>query len=240
MVYTGKIVGAEILIAHDSGGWFNPTLNFMESSDNFYLPNILVNENRIVLEDASQAEYFYDYLDGPKYLHCPESPSPFPELREAWEQGDDWRLNSWLMGTKCFWRNYKGITTDDLEEVWGPRSLSNNPRGGKCLVSCLVNYGRRGHNKLISGGQFIGACNEKFSSSNTFWPDFWAKDGIDLSGLAGAMDCVQIQAGYVDGHVESRKGSETMGVWVESDLTLDGWPPNLSRGKFYLPSGGLR
>ncbi len=253
MFYTSKIIGAEILIAQDSDGWFNPTFNFIKSvRTDFYYPNVLVNVDEVVdddpeLERKNQAEYFYDYLEDPKYLHCPESPSPFPELRKAWDEGDDWEplfsnweIN-WLMGTKCFWRNYRGIS-DDHEEVWGPRSLSNNPRSGKCLVSCLVNYGRGDQDRLMSSGQFIGAYNWNPTlgvNPNQFWPDFWAKDNIALSGLDAAMDCVQIQAGYVDGHVESQKGSETMGIWVESDPFVPGGGPSL-RGKYYLPSGGLR
>ncbi len=53
----------------------------------------------------------------------------------------------------------------------------------------------------MSSGQIIGAFDENPTLNsnyvNTFWPDFWVKDGIDSSGLDGAMDCVQIQAGYV-------------------------------------------
>jgi hypothetical protein len=202
-----------------------------------YYPSTFVNYESEPREYRNQSEHFREYFDSPRCLDCPEAPGRFPALLEAYEAGDGWKPGHWLMGRKCFWRNWKGLS-DDGNFLEGPKTTYERG-GGKVLISCMLNYGRGRSNHLMSSSHFSGAHRENPSFKNNFiWPDFWMGD-VPQEELETAMQSVRLQAGYVDGHVESKDAADTMGVWVVADpFVLIGGPS--VRGKHFLPLGGLR
>lgn len=240
IVHTRQTAGAEIMYAHEHNGRFAKTLATIWSpllGWDSYEPSTLVNVDFWPREHRNQSEYLGQYLNRPDYVDCAEPPSRSPWLAEAWQGGDNWRPGHWLMDRKCFWRNFKGWSRDG-HVVEGPKTMY--ARGeGRVLVSCLLNYGRYLRPRLMSSARFRGAHSENPSTkSNFLWPDFWMRD-VAQAKLETAMQSVRLQAGYVDGHVESRNASDTMGVWVTSDPFVVGGGPSL-RGMYFLPHGGLR
>jgi prepilin-type N-terminal cleavage/methylation domain-containing protein len=240
IVNTRHTVLAEICFANDHGGRFAEPLSTIFSpvrGFESYEPSTVVNVDFEPREHRNQSEYLGEYLNNWKFLHCPESPGRFDEAREAFKAGDDWRPGHWLMGTKCLWRWFKGISTDGLL-VEGPKTMYRSGEG-EVLVSCLLNYRRYGCDRLMSGTYLDGADTDRPSiKTNFIWPKFWVSNlrGQDLEVV---MQGVSLRAGYVDGHVVSAKASETMGVWVSSEPFDPDTGPSL-RGLYFLPTGGLR
>lgn len=240
MVHSRQVTFAELAYAQDNDGRFAETLATIVTGSHCdpYYPNTLVNVDSWPREYRNQSEYFRTYLNKPWPLDCPEAPGRSRWLAEAWQAGDNWRPGHWLMGTKCFWRNFKGLS-EHGRVVEGPKTVYRR-REGKALVSCLLNYGRRGTTRLISSAHFPGASSASPSlKSNFLWPNFWVRD-VPETELDVAMQSVRLEAGYVDGHVESRNASDTMGVWIVADRYWLPTKPELSRGKYFLPTGGLR
>ncbi|MHC4156570.1 MAG: type II secretion system protein [Planctomycetota bacterium] len=238
MVNTRHLIFAELAYADENDGRFAASYAAICTGDHCdpYYPNTLVNVDSWPREHRNQSEHFRRYLDKADYLDCPEAPGRTPCLQEAWDAGDDWQPGKWLMGTKCFWRNFRGWSVCG-EVVEGPRTLFRRGEG-KVLVSCVVNYGRNRSSTLMSSGHFKGAHSGSPTRRNNFlWPDFWM-GYVPEWQLETAMQSLRLQAGYVDGHVESSDASETMGVWIWADPFL---PVGVSyRGKYFLPLGGLR
>ncbi|MHC4478903.1 MAG: type II secretion system protein [Planctomycetota bacterium] len=235
---TRQTTWAESMYANDNNGRFAETYATIWSPLSGWLPYdppTLVNADFWPREHRNQSGHFREYFDSPRHLDCSEAPGKFPALLQAWQAGEDWAPGSWLMARKCFWRNWKGLS-DDGTVVEGPKTTYQRD-GGKVLISCLLNYGRGGKSTLMSSSHFRGAHREDPSLRNNFiWPDFWIGD-VAQDELETAMQNVRLQAGYVDGHVDSRNASDTMGVWVKADPF---WPGLSLKGKYFLPLGGLR
>jgi len=240
LVHTRQTTGAEIMYAEDHRSRFAEsvaTIWHPSGRCDSYEPSTLVNWENEPREHRNQSEYLGEYLSDPEFLHCPEAPGKPRYLKEAWDAGDDWRRGHWLMGTKCLWRNFKGWA-EDFSEIEGPKTMYERG-GGKVLVSCILNYGRHGQARLMGSAYFKGSHRERPSTkSNFLWPELWIGN-VAEDGFEATMATVRIQAGYVDGHVESRNASESMGVWVTSDpFPVVGGPS--PRGMYFLPLGGLR
>ncbi|MHC4617623.1 MAG: type II secretion system protein [Planctomycetota bacterium] len=240
IVHTRQTAGAEIMYAHENDGRFAKTLATIWSplgGWDSYEPSTLVNVDFPPREHRNQSEYLGQYLNRADYVDCAEAPSKSPWLAEAWDAGDNWRPGHWVMGRKCLWRNFKGWSRDG-RVVEGPKTMY--ARGeGRVLVSCLLNHGRYLRPRLMSSARSRGAYSENPSTKTNFlWPDFWMRD-VAQAEPETAMQSIRLQAGYVDGHVESRNASDTMGVWVTSDPFVVGGGPSL-RGMYFLPHGGLR
>ena len=238
VVHTRHTTFAEIQYAQDHSDKFADSIAtiWAAGASDSYEPSILVNMSFKPREHRNQSEYLGEYLGKAEYVHCPESGRKPSWLEDAWAAGDEWRRGWFTMGTKCFWRRFKGIS-EDGHVVEGPKTVCE--RGaGKVLASCMMNYKRYGQARLISSAYFAGGEHDVPSNtSNYLWPEFWIGD-VGEGELQGAIEGVGIQAGYVDGHAVSSKASDTMGVWVTADGPL--LSMGMSRGKYFLPLGGLR
>jgi hypothetical protein len=241
MANTRQTTCAEIMYANDNRGRFADSLATIGRPRHGWVshePSTIVNTDYWPRDHRNQSKYLGEYLDKPGSVDCPEAPGRSRPLWEAWKAGDDWRPYHWLGGRKCFWRNFKGFA-EDGSPVEGPKTTYERG-GGKVLISCMLNYGRGRSKRLMSSSHFAGVRRESpMVSSIHVWPDFWIGHVADEE-LETTMQRTRLQAGHVDGHVESRNASDIMGVWAEVDenFVLKGEPG--LRGKYFLPLGGLR
>jgi hypothetical protein len=188
---------------------------------------------------CSMASYLRAYLLKAVTLSCPSSPAPYPYLEDLWRAGESWDnldtdfTDDSALGSFCFYWNYVGHLTEQERPFHGPQT----------------DYGRRGCSRLLVSDYFgfnhwrspeaFGSCERparaEVTAETDEAPPHWYVDSstADRTGVH-----VKLQAGFIDGHVETYEPAETAILEVADEL--DGTIPALSgfglgAGQFYIP-----
>jgi prepilin-type N-terminal cleavage/methylation domain-containing protein len=186
--------------------------------------------------------YLGSYISDAKIMQCINAPRKYDRLQQAWKAGDDWdnpetpQPKDPVIGTYCFWWNYIGWLGEE-KLFRGPRNSMGEPGRSKLLVSCYLGYDHWRSTKSF------GSC-EKFNGAKLLpqtWvaSAYWACAGGESVNL-NTID-VKLQAGYIDGHVESFAPWETvpMKVSIRDDGSIP-YPDGVGPGTFYLPKTALK
>ena len=192
---------------------------------------------------CSMAGYLRAYLPKAVLLSCPSSPATYPYLEDFWRAGEQWDnpdttfTDDSALGSFCFYWNYVGYLSEQERPFRGPQTDDGRDGGSRLLISDYF-----GFNHWRSPEAF-GSC-ERFSRAEVTAdtheaPPFW------LQKPRGRPDRTHVQiklrAGFVDGHVEAYRPSET--ATLEVAKALDGTTPaftglGLGAGEFYIPRDG--
>jgi prepilin-type N-terminal cleavage/methylation domain-containing protein len=189
----------------------------------------------------SVGEYLGSYIKDADKLFCTNAPEKYQYLQEAWDAGDDWNhpytapMPDPLIGTYCFYWNYIGFLEGTRSRFKGAQRSSDGPEISKLLVSDYFGYGHwRSPNSYGSCERFVGASITPGTEvSSAYWSRLRSVR-FNLKTIA-----VEPHAGYMDGHLESYRPSETVPMRVS--MTPDGsvpYPSWIGPGIFYLPGTG--
>ena len=205
---------------------------------NWQEPMKLVGYNtRSPRMNRSMSAYLRAYIEKAKVIYCPGTIRKFKYLEEAWAQGDNWdnpdtpMQTDPLSGTYCFYWNYSGYLEEGDCLFQGPRTNAAGPGQSTLLVSDYFGY------DYYESSNAYGSC-EKFKGaalvrSTMHISGYWA-------GTASAKPEIKLNAGYVDGHVESYSSADTIAVrvilWPE---TGDPYPDGTGPGQFFIPQNAL-
>jgi len=195
----------------------------------------------------SVSQYLRPYLESAPTLFCPSSPTKYDYMNEAWLAGDAWdnpdpgtALEDPLFGNYCLYWNYIGYFEDKGIPFIGPRTSSGRNGESKLLISDYFGYGHWRNELTYGSRQAWGSCEKLPSSGITVGTsvacDFWSRYSSDQQIPLEALD-TKLNAGYVDGHVESYSPADTviMKISMKPDGTVP-YPDDISPGGiFYLP-----
>ena len=191
----------------------------------------------------SMSAYLRAYIADARALHCPKAPQPYTHLQALWKDGERWDNTDTepapdqASGTYCFYWNYIGLLEDTDEAFRGPRNTIEGRRRGRStlLVTDYMGFGGyRGPNAYRSCERFPGAS---VTEETYFSSAFWSGRGDSESNVPA----VKLNAGYVDGRVESYSSSETSIMKVIRDrATRKPYSDETGPGNFHLPQNSLR
>ncbi|MHC4239009.1 MAG: type II secretion system protein [Planctomycetota bacterium] len=204
---------------------------------------ITAYKNRSPGLHRSISAFLRSYIEDASTMFCANAPRRYKYLQAAWDAGDDWDnpetppIPDPVMGTYCFYWNYKGFLVEEGGIFKGPRGPSYGRGQSKLLVSDYFGYDHwRSREAYGSCEQFKGAdITEGTHVSSAYW-------SVPKAGGGGKADIpeIELRAGYTDGHVETYLSSEVTPMRVS--LTADGsvpYPDGVGPGVFYLPQGAL-
>lgn len=199
---------------------------------------------------SSVAGYLADYLDKPGTLFCPSSPSKNEYWEEAWKLGDQWdhpntsHNEDALFGSYCLYWNYTGYLGPSSKPFKGPVDLYGGPGQSDLLISDYFGYNEWRNLERFGSCEVIGADKREVLNTGEMHSSYWSfvsrDKGQDRHALKGKLN-----AGYVDGRVESFKPAQT--VPMEVSEGPDGTAPYLAYpidarnpGTFFLPAKALK
>ncbi len=188
----------------------------------------------------SVAAYLRSYIPDADTVYCPGAPRKYEYLQQSWDAGDDWDNpdtsfpSDPVGGAYCLFWNYTGFLGGHRLTFDGPSAPAAGRIQSKLLVTDYFGY-----DSWRTPGAY-GSC-ENFKGAD-ITPETWLLSA-NWSRIADpnfpAPD-VKLQAGYIDGHVESYSTSDA--VLMEVSITADGatpYPPGVGPGTFYLPPAAL-
>jgi len=189
---------------------------------------------------SSMASYLRAYLPKAVALSCPGSPAAYPHLNDFWQAGELWDnpetdfTDDSVLGSYCFYWNYIGYLSERDRPFRGPQTDAGTAGCSRMLTSDYF-----GFNHWRSPDAF-GSC-ERFPRAEVTVetheaPTFWVQNPAGEPDRAAVH--LKLQAGFVDGHVEAYRPSET--TVLEVSETLDGTAPTFSGvglgpGLFFIP-----
>ncbi|MHC4739839.1 MAG: prepilin-type N-terminal cleavage/methylation domain-containing protein [Planctomycetota bacterium] len=196
--------------------------------------------------NRSLSGYLHGYINDASIMFCPNAPRKYEYLQQAWDAGDDWDhpgmgtapLADPVYGTYCFYWSYVGYLEGEKAPFRGPRNWLGGRGYSKLLVSDYFGY------DYWRSPRSYGSC-ERFKSasvtpgtwvSSAYWSRVNGEGEVSLEALQ-----LKLNAGYIDGHVESYNASET--VVMNVSTAQDGSVPYPEgpgqKGDFYLPRNAL-
>ena len=193
---------------------------------------------------CSMASYLRAYLPKAATLSCPGSPGTYPYLEECWQAGDLWDnpqtafLDDSVLGSYCLYWNYVGHLSEEGRPFRGPQIDAGRPRCSRMLISDYF-----GFNHWRSPNAF-GSCEHlpraEVTTETYEAPAFWFQSPQGEPDRTHLM--IKLQAGFMDGHVESYRFGDT--AILEVADALDGTIPTFSGaglgpGLFYIPRTAL-
>lgn len=211
---------------------------------NWQEPTMLIScRKRSPVLPRSMSAYLRTYIEDARIMFCPNAPSKYKYLQDAWGTGDNWdnpdtpSPRDPLVGAYCFYWNYIGFLPDQRVPFKGPQTPTDGGGQSKLLLSDYFGY-----NHWRSPGAYSSCEQFKKSAvmpgtcvSSDYWCDFGAHGGAGPDKIR-----VKLHAGYTDGHVERYWPSQTIPMKVS--ITSDGsvpYPNRLGPGVFYLPKNAL-
>ncbi|MHC4740788.1 MAG: type II secretion system protein [Planctomycetota bacterium] len=240
-----QIVGAVNCFANDHDDRY-PESTAKLGTDQYWVwqdPRMIAGHLFQSSETRSLGTHLLGYIDDASIVFCPSAPEEFKYLQEAWDAGDAWDNPDTppgpdpLFGTYCFYWNYMGY----LDEDGGVFRGSIGPGGGvgqsSVLVSDYFGYDHWrsrhcfGSCEPLQGGHVTEGTDE----SSAYWSLYDSDGAFD----AGTLE-IELQAGYLDGHVSKYGTSDVAGMRVLLDA--ENHVPNpvgVGPGLFYLPREGL-
>ena len=241
------------LFASDHNGKYPPsaaTVGTLTGHWNWQQPNMLTSCGARGGElHRSVSAYLRSYIEDASIMFCPNAPTKYKYLRQAWAAGDSWDNpeTAWpadpVIGTYCFYWNYKGFITGAKKPFAGPQTVSGGLGQSRLLTSDYFGYGHWRNKTIYGNSQAYGSC-EKFRGAyitrgTAVSSDFWSVKGLQDDSELNRLG-IKLHAGYTDGHVESYSPSQTVGMSVS--ITADGgtpYPSEIGPGIFYLPRNAL-
>ncbi len=211
-------------------------------------PSVLTgSEKRSPAHYRSASEYLRNYIETASTLFCPGAPSRYEFAEQAWAAGDTWdnpspdtAMNDPLFGNYCLYWNYVGYLEERQKPFIGPRSTTQKKSESKLMISDYYGYGHWRNELTYGSRNAYGSC-EKMAQANvtkgtSVACDFWSLFNPNGDISFQSMD-LNLQAGYVDGHVEKFMPADT--VILKVSMTPDGqtpYPDNVGpAGTFYIP-----
>jgi prepilin-type N-terminal cleavage/methylation domain-containing protein len=191
----------------------------------------------------AMSEYLGSYIKDASTVFCTNAPEEYKYLQEAWVDGNDWDnpdtqpVPDPVIGTYCFFFNYKGFIGPGTPVFRGPQTSSDGPQISRLLVSDYFGYNHwRSRFAYSSCERFRKATVTPGSRVSSA---YWSSPRSETVNL-NTIDMI-LHAGYTDGHVESYKPSEAVPMRVS--FNPDGsipYPRIIEPGIFYLPRKGVR
>jgi prepilin-type N-terminal cleavage/methylation domain-containing protein len=231
----------------DNGGRYPPSIAKVGLGDawTWQEPTMLTAYTKRTASDhRSVSFYLRPYLPDADILFCPNAPTKYPYLQEAWDAGDDWDLPTveplpdGMLGVYCLYWNYMGYVGLRERHFRGPSGPARGYREGSIVVTEYLGYGH--HRSSRAFGSCERFRNAEIASGSQISSDFWARPGHGTERELAALD-IKLHAGYVDGHVESYRPRDTVPMSVilnpQTGEPFHGPAPS---GFFYLPRVGLR
>lgn len=190
--------------------------------------------------NRSMSAYLRTYIEKGRSIYCPGAPRQFKYLEETWAAGDSWdnpdtpMRTDPLSGTYCLYWNYTGYLEDRDYLFQGPRTSAGGVGQSKLLVSDYFGY------DYYESPNAYGSC-ERFKGAGavketTLISSYWSDEG----SAGSRKPIVQLNAGFVDGHVESYSSLDTVTMRViwKPDIG-EPYPHGIGPGEFYLPQSAL-
>ncbi len=247
------IVIAINFFAFDHNGKYPPsaaTVGTFSEQWNWQQPNMLTSCGARGGElHRSVSAYLRSYIEDAGIMFCPNAPTKYKYLHQAWAAGDNWDNpeTAWpadpVVGTYCFYWNYKGFVADSKKPFTGPQRTAGGLGQSRLLISDYFGYGHWRNKTTYGSSEAYGSCERIKGASVTrgtaVSSDFWSVQGVQDEAELHALN-VKLHAGYTDGHVESYSPSQTVGTSVS--ITADGctaYPSQIGPGIFYLPRNAL-
>jgi hypothetical protein len=207
---------------------------------NWSNPNKLIADDLPVLgQSRSVGASLASYVDKASSMVCPQAPSRFQYLDNAWAQGDGWdnpdtpmKMDT-LDGNYCFYWNYVGYLGEKRPLFLGPQRPSGGRKTSKLLVTDYL-----GFNYYRTPGAYV-SC-ERFASANILPPtDAQSACWTTAPDPNKPSPQIPVHAGYTDGHVEAFSSMEVAPLRVIKDRaeTIPYDDAELGPGIFYLPAG---
>ena len=189
------------------------------------------------------SSYLGEYIQNAEVMFCPSAPKKYKYLRRAWEAGEEWdnpetapKIDP-VTGTYCLYWNYTGFLAETGKVFNGPVDPSGGKGQSRLLVSDYFGY-----DHWRNRGSY-GSCERfgNFEITTETWVSsaFCSSMKKDANDVPSAID-IKLNAGYVDGHVESYTGADV--VTMRVSLSNDGkkpYPTGVGAGDIYLPENGL-
>lgn len=191
--------------------------------------------------NRSISAYLRSYIKDADVTFCPLAPCKYKYLQQSWEAGNDWDNPDTppkpdpYIGSYCFYWNYIGYLGEDNPVFIGPRSPAASGRSeSKLLISCYFGFNH------WRSPDAMGSC-EKLPQSTIIPETFIASAyrAVEVDD-ADTKPQIKLNAGYVDGHVESYLSSDT--VPMEVSITPDGstpYPDSVGPGIFFIPANAI-
>jgi hypothetical protein len=246
-----QIVTGVNLFALDNNDHYPPSVATVGfgSNWNWSDPTKLTgNRRRSPLVHRSMSAYLCSYIPNAETMFCPNAPTKYKYLQQAWNAGDEWDNPETTFpsdpvgGTYCFYWNYIGY-------LGGHRALFKGPQGpySGARISTLLVSDYFGYDHWRSPFAY-GSC-ERFEKTEII-PETWLLSAYwshqadpnhhepDINEHGHPL--VQLQAGYTDGHVETYSSCDVvpMKISITSDGTIP-YPDGVGPGIFYLPGNAL-
>jgi len=185
----------------------------------------------------SMSSYLRPYISDATVLFCPNAPQRYPYLQDAWDAGESWDhpltgpVPDPVFGTYCFYWNYVGYLPASQTVFKGPHGPVGGPGQSRLLISDYFGYDH-------------WRCRGRYASCEPF-KDAQVVKGTEVSSaLWSARGCgrlvgdlaIQLQAGYIDGHVHRCDYREVtrMRVSLRPDGTVP-YPSGVGPGDFFIP-----
>ncbi|MHC4744439.1 MAG: hypothetical protein ACYS8Z_21200, partial [Planctomycetota bacterium] len=192
--------------------------------------------------NRSMSAYLRPYIDRGEVAYCPNTLRKFKYLEEAWAAGDSWDNpdvdtpmgTEPLSGTYCFYWSYTGYLEGKRYLFDGPRTDAGGRGQNTLLVSDYFGY------DYYESSNAYGSC-EKFKgaslvSGTMLISGYWAGE----RGSTSPKPEMKLNAGYVDGHVESYSSSDTTTMLViRKPESGEPYPDGIGPGKFFLPKNAF-
>jgi len=239
-----QVTAALNLFAYDNDGFYPESVATVGSGArwNWSDPTKLIGARaRSPGMHRAMSEYLRRYIADATTVYCPMAPGRYKYLQQAWDAGDAWDNPERpfpadpLTGTYCFYWNYTGYIGGRKVTIQGPKGPAGARRQSTVLVTDYFGYDHwRTPGSYSSCEKFKGAgvTPETLLSAAYFYRT------IDPDA---PMPDVQLQAGFIDEHVETYRSHEA--VPMEVSISPDGdipYPRGIGPGVFYLPPAAVR
>jgi len=239
-----EIVAAVSNYAHDHDERYPKSMATITQGDSWWWqePTMMTaSQPRPLRTHRSMSFYLHTYIEDADVMSCPSAPREYKYLQQAWDAGDAWNHPDTkysldpVLGSYCFFWSYVGHLGHGASPFRGPRNSLGGRGHSNLIMSDYLGYD---HHR--SPGAY-GSCEKLKGGSVTPGTEvssaYWSRAGSSGDSGLAALN-VKLHAGYVDGHVESFKPSETMPMKVS--MTPNGSIPypngvGLGPGNFYLP-----
>jgi len=242
-----EITTAVNTFAPDNKGVYPPSVATIGTEDswNWQAPNMLTGYlKRTPRVHRSVSAYLRPYIDDADVMFCPNAPTRYRYLQEAWDAGDAWdhpdtpAVPDAVFGTYCLYWNYVGYLGEDKGLFRGPTGPVKGYRKSSIVVTDYLGYDH--WRSRLAFGSCEPFKNAVVADGTPVSSAFWSKPG---NGAFEELQkfTIKLHAGHVDGHVESYRPGETqaMNVILRPE-TNEPYEPGVGPGTFYIPHVGLR
>jgi len=237
--------------AADNNTQYPPSVATIGTGDDWHWqqPTMLVNSKpRNNNYRRSAATYLKHYLQHPSLMFCPNAPQKPDWFEQFFQDDENWNNPATAFdsdpafGSYCFYWNYKDFLPGKLEVFIGPEQTNNPHKNSNLLISDYFGSGHWRGTPAFGSENVFTSCEKSKNSSimqgTSVSSDFWATTTYGTENLDKLT--IQLHAGFIDGHVEQYKPSQTvkMNISMQKDGSL-AYPTYLSPGTFYLPEKAL-